>query len=500
MTKYIKIYMCFCFLFIFVKCANIITPSGGPKDTEPPRVIKESPVGPAVNFNEKNIELEFNEFIQVKNIQNIQLSPTCEPPPKIEQKGKKLIIKLMCELDSLLTYTLSFGTTISDLNEGNILKNYSYVFSKNSTIDSLFLQAEANESYTGKSVTGALVLLSKEIDSLTPLYYSYTDENGSCLIKNISFQDYYLYGFLDLNSNLKHDDGELTSVPQKISTLNQSLKIEMFDVDQVNKINEVKQIHKNAIQFQHSFLSDQIKVLNCSGSWKKSLKTSWFWFDENVDKIIYEHSSFLDSINIFNQDTLSSLELTFPKLTYEVYDSAKIIIETNAPIKMINKEKVLIDGGKFLSFPKIIDPFRIEINVDTSSLNKPVSIVINDGAILCSNNLINDSTSFNLDFSKDKYGFLNIKSLNVKDNAVVELFNDSGVVRTLELKDSLSIGWIKPGNYKLRTFIDNNKNMRWDAGTLTPPNRSEEIQIHPQIIRIKENWDLEVQIDLNENF
>ena len=41
----------------FSRCANIMTPEGGPKDTIPPVIVKLEPGNFATNFKEKKIKL-----------------------------------------------------------------------------------------------------------------------------------------------------------------------------------------------------------------------------------------------------------------------------------------------------------------------------------------------------------------------------------------------------------------------------------------------------------
>ena len=494
-----KNYICLLGLFFFTKCANVVSPSGGPKDLEPPRVLIANPSSPAINFNRKKIELEFNEFVQIKNIENIQISPLCEPGPTILLKGKRLIIVPNCELDSLTTYTINFGNAIADLNEGNILKNYKYVFSQHKIIDSLFLQTKATNIYTGHVVDGALVCLAEELDSLRPIYYAYANEEGECLIENVASKDYFLYSFLDVNSNFTHDAGELISSPQKISKLNQHFNLDMFKIKDVN-LNRPEQIHRNALYFEHNVLNDTIHILNSQGIWKRGLHSSLFWFNEDLHKIIYSYQNLLDSISLTRRDSLENIALQSPLLIHEIYDSSKIILETNCPI-----DSILIDGIELLgveqkSTPKIINPFKIEFDIDTANISGLITLTVTKNSISSSSGMSNDSTTFYMDFNNDLYGVLNLKILNQKQNVIIELFNEAGVVRKLKAEESLSIKWLRPGNYKLRAFIDSNQNKEWDSGTIYPPKKSEEIKVFPNIINIKANWDLEFKIDLANEF
>ena len=50
-------------------CANIIPPTGGPRDSLPPRLVSMRPVDSATNFGSKKIVIDFDEYVQLDNIQ-----------------------------------------------------------------------------------------------------------------------------------------------------------------------------------------------------------------------------------------------------------------------------------------------------------------------------------------------------------------------------------------------------------------------------------------------
>ena len=50
-------------------CANKGYPEGGPKDVTPPKVIAEVPASFNTNFKKKSVNIYFDEFVQLKNVQ-----------------------------------------------------------------------------------------------------------------------------------------------------------------------------------------------------------------------------------------------------------------------------------------------------------------------------------------------------------------------------------------------------------------------------------------------
>ena len=55
------------FVLLSYSCANPVTPTGGKKDTTPPKVLSSIPENNSVNFTGKKIILNFSEYVQVDN-------------------------------------------------------------------------------------------------------------------------------------------------------------------------------------------------------------------------------------------------------------------------------------------------------------------------------------------------------------------------------------------------------------------------------------------------
>ena len=51
----------------FIQCANMQRPTGGPKDSTPPKLLGVTPPNLSKNFKEKVIEMTFDEFIKTVN-------------------------------------------------------------------------------------------------------------------------------------------------------------------------------------------------------------------------------------------------------------------------------------------------------------------------------------------------------------------------------------------------------------------------------------------------
>ena len=196
-------------LFFPTGCANTTTPpSGGPKDTIPPVLVNVFPLPGTVNVpvHKTRIKFTFNEYVTVKDANNIFLSPPLEKRPKTRLSGKSLIVSFESDLDSNTTYTLDITGAIGDNNEGNMFPGYTLVFSTGSVIDSLCMTGLVQESTSLKPVKGATVLLYKDhADSAVflhrPVAAAKTDDWGYFSIRNIQDTLYRVYAIKDANNN-----------------------------------------------------------------------------------------------------------------------------------------------------------------------------------------------------------------------------------------------------------------------------------------------------------
>ena len=69
---------------VIYTCASRGYPEGGPKDTTPPQVILEEPASFTKNFDKKRVNIYFDEFVQLKDInEKFIISPPQKKIPLI---------------------------------------------------------------------------------------------------------------------------------------------------------------------------------------------------------------------------------------------------------------------------------------------------------------------------------------------------------------------------------------------------------------------------------
>ena len=88
----------------------------------PPQVIKEVPESFSTNFKGKQIDIYFDEYVQLKDInKKFVMSPPMKKKARVSLRGKYVRVTFQDSLKPNTTYTLDFADAIVDNNEGTRL-------------------------------------------------------------------------------------------------------------------------------------------------------------------------------------------------------------------------------------------------------------------------------------------------------------------------------------------------------------------------------------------
>jgi len=196
---------------LFPQCAIQVAPTGGPKDTIPPVLLRSVPPMYATNVTHDRITLTFDEYIKLEKIsEKLVLSPPQEQLPSFRIRGKSIEITFEEALDDSTTYTLYFADAIVDNNEGNKLENFEFAFSTGPIIDSLRFAGKVLDAYTLKPREGVFVMLYTRFEDSIPMkerprYVTKTNAEGQFFLSNLKFGNYKIFALADGNSNYKFD-------------------------------------------------------------------------------------------------------------------------------------------------------------------------------------------------------------------------------------------------------------------------------------------------------
>lgn len=139
-------------IFLLQQCAQVGTLTGGKRDTTPPKLQEAIPANQSTNFNSEKITLKFDEFVQLKDLNNqLIVTPKLKTQPEVEASGKTIHIYIKKEeLLPNTTYRLFFGKAIADMHEGNSMENFDYVFSTGTTVDTTKIKGTITEAFNNK--------------------------------------------------------------------------------------------------------------------------------------------------------------------------------------------------------------------------------------------------------------------------------------------------------------------------------------------------------------
>lgn len=193
-------------------CAQQGSPSGGPRDEDPPIVLECTPPNYSTQFESKKIQITFDEYIVLDNVnQQLVVSPPMEEQPTVKLKRKSLIIEFEEALRINTTYTFNFGDAIKDLHEGNKLQNYEYVFSTGEILDSMSVRGNLiyAENLEAPEEPFSIMLYSDLRDSVPlldiPLYVGRSNDSGVFSVNNLRPDVYKVFALKDGNNNFLFD-------------------------------------------------------------------------------------------------------------------------------------------------------------------------------------------------------------------------------------------------------------------------------------------------------
>ena len=513
---------------LFLGCASMQTPQGGPKDTKPPKVLNMTPKNLTRNFNAKKIIIEFDEFFKLNNeFKEFSISPDQELPPILKVRKKILEISLQDSLEKNTTYTLNFGKSVADINENNIIKNLSYVFSTGPEIDSLSLSGKVTNSLTGDIEKEAVVfILPLERDTLfgkkRPSIYTLTDSAGNYRLNNLRKGSYKVYA-------LKESEGGGDKIYQQLSDevgfIKEPILIDK-NVDNVNlqvfkelapefRILDRKLNNDGSISliFNQQLKTPKITVMEPTSVdvgkkvlYTKTNDTAKIWLTDlsfdSVKLAIQDQGKVLQTVNfnrgkkeIYNRDLTINDNIYGSKLNpYQRYT-----LTFNFPVDAADPSKITLleDSVKRTNFEVIkdsVDFLKYYIKYPWRN-KKTYDIKFDAGAFTGIFNVKNKpvNKSFKLE-TADSYGTLalNIVVPDTTRNYLVEFIDEKkNTIKAYGVSKNSTINFANypAGKYFVRVVYDDNKNGIWDTGNVKTGIQPEKIWYSPEEKSLRANWE-----------
>ena len=352
-------------------CANTSKgPQGGPKDTIPPVIVSTLPDSVRCNFptQKGKIYLNFNEYVQLKNqATEIVVSPPMIKRPTAKIKKKSVVLTFNDTLKKDQTYSIYFGESISDVNEGNPFSNYVYTFSTGSVKDSLLISGTVMDYQTLLPKKGVLVTLYKNPKDSSvvldlPDAISKTDEWGYFCVRALKGVPYTVYAVEDKNNNYLYDKGvEFGGFCDSLITPTIAEKkglpqIAMMDMkDTVACLSRPSQtdiyIFKERPDRQYLTNSGRVSERECFLKFNAANPQIDTFLIKGVysDKIIRQFNAEGDSLSFWINERRSVPDTLFMRLCYQKTDSTGKLVPESRSIKLVkpfDKSKIKNNNKK----------------------------------------------------------------------------------------------------------------------------------------------------------
>lgn len=507
-------------ILLYVNCARTGRPDGGPKDEEAPLFVTADPPYETVNFKEKEVKIEFNEFIKLKNInKQFVVSPPLKNPPLITPQGsasKSIKIEILDTLQPNATYIFNFGNAVEDNNEGNKLENFKYVFSTGSYIDSLKTSGFVKDAKSTKKIKNINVLLYR-IDS---------SFNDSIIYKKkpnyiTSTLDSTLFNFTNLHKGnylmiaLKEsaNDYIFNPVTDKIGFIKDTIQLPrdsiiskpiiLFSENLPFDFKRGKEITRGKLEFGYvgnvkdlklELLSKVPDTFKSVSKFMIDKDTLNFWHTPvDLDSLNFKvtNREYIDTVTVrLRKNKIDSLQISVStKNTLHLRDT--FFVNTNNPITKIDTSKIsLFDKDTIAVNFKTISSKKenkIAILFDIKPQQK-YRIVALPEAFTDIFNVKNDTLKYSLTTKEiEDYGRITVNVNNLKNkNVIIDLLSGTKQDELVERKiitssSQIVFDLLRPRKYTLRAIVDENKNNKWDTGDFLKKLLPEKIMYHPEI-------------------
>lgn len=454
-------------LFVSPGCANIIPPSGGPRDTTPPVLLFVTPADSTRNFDENRIVFEFDEYVELVDIPaNLIVSPTPLISPQVNRKLRTVTVRLKDSLEENTTYSINFGKAIVDYNEKNPLPNFTYVFSTGNRIDSLELEGKVILAETGRIDSTLIVMLHRNMDDSAvykerPRYFTKLDSAGRFQFRFLPPGNFNLYALQDQGGMRRYTDST------QLFAFN-TAPISIADTDQPITL------YAYAYPKPQAALGSGIRISADKNEQDKRLK-----FTTNVTGPL---------------DLFGNVQLNFEH-PLQVLDTTMINLYTDSSFTPFTNYKTTLDTSrKHLYFTASWKPgtsYQLVLQKEfaTDTLGNQL--------------LRSDTISFNSRALKD-YGSVSIRFRNLETytNPVLQFVLNDQVVSSYPLtSETFTQPLFLPGDYRIRILNDTNGNGVWDPGQFFGVRRQPEIvrPVTSRTVNVKADWENEFEIELPIN-
>ena len=519
-------------------CAKRGTPTGGLVDSIPPVLVNASPKINSINFDSEEIRLTFDEFVKLDKVEDqLIISPpldknSYEVKP-LNGVTKKIFLEFIDSLETETTYSINFGNSIKDNNEGNPLTFFSYTFSTGETIDSLYVRGNISDAFDKESDDYISIHLYR-IDSVfndsiifnnRPTYISNSLDSTNYQFKNIKEGEYLIVALKDIDNNYFFDPfyDKIGFIDSLITLPRDSIiNFKLFKEETSLIWDKPHFINSEKIGFGYYGKLD-LKNIKIKSSIPDSVQYTYTKENEKDTLIFWLSKNSFDSLNfnLIEKDTTKLVTVKFDRARDTLIDSLSISAKTanvihlketfklssNIPLKNIKDSLITIRD-----IDSLIIPFDTSINdnLDQIDIKFEVSpsdnyrIFILPDAIKDIRGVSNDTLQYNVvSQTLEDYGnvYLNVIR-NSESKFILQMINNDGDIirefKNVTQNTTYNFDYVRPGKYTFRLIEDTNNNDIWDTGNYLKKIKPESVYYFTNELEVRANWDLNETFNLNQ--
>ncbi len=524
-----------CLLLMAASCANRVAPTGGEKDTTPPKLLEAVPSENSLHFSAKEIRLKFDEYVTLNDLQNqLMISPLTPKQPVVKVGKRELIIEMPDSLQPNTTYTLSFGKAIVDVHESNPLADFKYVFSTGDYLDSLSLSGEVKEAAVLAGSKGVTVLVyrkknTSEDDSLPfksrPSYFSRTNDKGMFRISNMAAGEYYVYAVEDKNNNYFCD----RPWEEPFGFLGRSVKLPgdsilwlktALEYPAQVRMTKTSRVDRRAIQAYFNQPDIPLQLRDFAGN---VLPPEQLWWSATHDTVTIFDLKGEDSLRLValqGEKIIDSLQVRLipepgvkaPELMnrYKILSSPQDL-GPSAPVMMQSQHPLQAGSGEIFlqedSSKMIALRFQVtEPGKGVFSISYPwkeganYKLMLPPGQINDIFEAKTDTARFSFRVPDEKSTStltLKIEGLSPSGRYILQLVTEKmEVLKEIVLPSDTSVTfkYLQATGIRIRIINDLNRDGHWTPGQYSLKRQPEPVYVHPDKLNLRANWELETVI------
>ena len=440
--------------------------------------------------------------------------------PEIKQKGKAVIIELPDSLRPATTYTINFGNAITDLNEGNALENYAFVFSTGPVLDSITLSGTVMDAVTLKAAEGVWVMLysigeDSAVYKRKPDYIARSNSSGRWTMSFLPADSFAVYALKDENVNFLYDQeaelfGWLDEIIYTGDHPGELPPILVFPREGRTVVKEVTQVVPGWMKiivdapFPKPIPTLLPAIDSAFTMWDRDTLHVWYHPERNyTGYVVLQNDSTI--VKASTRASTISQPMLIRQVSGRLKPGSSAIFSLNIPVVAIDSSLILYQIDSLNRIP-------VSVKMDSNDLRRfsvtapwktetRNPIIFLPGAVTDFWGRVNDTIKQSIVVSSaEQFGdlYMSIDGLDSTQQYVIYLKEGEQIIDTFVVVEKTQARMIKtgllPAKYTIDVIHDANRNGVWDTGNFDLKRQPEKkLTFMPEALRA--GWEQEVKMN-----